>query len=1055
MSMMMHTATGSRRRTSVEPPVEPETPLDVTAWYVATNGSDGAAGTQGAPFLTVSKAVEMASADPSRKTIYVRGGTHRFTTHIDMAASSADLTIAGYPGETAVISGGERLTGFASEGSGLYSVSTTITSLDLAIGNKRQRVAQTGVLDPADPYHTGFLLADAVATPSTTQFRFRDTDVPAGLVQAGLMAQLPGMSPIDTNVINVTTLKPVSAIDYTSKTITLTAADTGAETVKTGSVYRLLNHASLIRNTREFGWRASDGKLVVKPESYNFQSLGVMVPRVQSLFQMDAGADNVTFSNLTFADVRWDGAAVYLSGAVGVRFGGCRFLNLGTGIHISSGNNTLIAGNTFEGTAGDALYIGTNVSGTTIYANTFRDVGEFGSGSALYCQDTSNTKVVYNDVYGAGQYAFSFKGAGTGHTAFTCSNNFITRTNRRAYDTGAIEFLNPDDVDLNATVSGNYISDAGGFGINASGTLLDPYRASCIYLDDLSSDVTVTKNFLRGATWGQVFIHGGDDNVIENNFHIIQPQDLYVSTLHDNGDLTGNVNPERNSFQKNIYYSTTARTGTLWNVDGLGADNVINNNIYFNLPLLSGYDADSQIADPLFADFGADSFVLQGTSPAFAKGIVDLEWSRMGTYGYTESAATTETLPRFWSSWADAPFLDLNYQTHVALYGVETFSRPSGATYFNNRGRLVEANGNQPRFNFNPATQEPLGLLLEDATTNLLANSSDLTSAAWVKNNTTASSGGGIGLDGANTLSVLTKTSEQGTVTQELETFPVNSFLTASVYLKKGTLDDWVYLNMGDRYAWFNLATGTTGTMIAGGTNIVSVATSMTSMGGGIYKCVFTVATTGITDSYLRIAGDVSDQGFWGTVGATVLLAGAQVEAKDHATSLVLTTTEPVTRAADTLYITSTEVPDLAFADAEGTVIADIALIQPVDSSAATIVSIDDGDASAATSDRVEISRTASGAFQTSIVTAGASQMSISGSSIPQNTDVRLTAAWKVNDAMASVNGAIIGTDTSVTVPTGLNRINLAARSAADSAVASGHYRRVRVYGKRITAFPT
>jgi hypothetical protein len=55
-----------------------------------------------------------------------------------------------------------------------------------------------------------------------------------------------------------------------------------------------------------------------------------------------------------------------------------------------------------------------------------------------------------------------------------------------------------------------------------------------------------------------------------------------------------------------------------------------------------------------------------------------------------------------------------------------SFSRASVANYFNNLGVLTQAAINQPRINFNPDTLELEGVLLETSSTNLLLNSSSL-----------------------------------------------------------------------------------------------------------------------------------------------------------------------------------------------------------------------------------------------------------------------------------------------------------------------------------------
>src|SRR6476469_4321133 len=79
-------------------------------YFVATTGSDGAAGTIGAPWQTISFAVARLRAGD---TLYVRGGTYtgpanRIDSQDYMVASGTDLqtgavTIAGYPGESATI----------------------------------------------------------------------------------------------------------------------------------------------------------------------------------------------------------------------------------------------------------------------------------------------------------------------------------------------------------------------------------------------------------------------------------------------------------------------------------------------------------------------------------------------------------------------------------------------------------------------------------------------------------------------------------------------------------------------------------------------------------------------------------------------------------------------------------------------------------------------------------------------------------------------------------------------------------------------------------------
>ena len=59
----------------------------------------------------------------------------------------------------------------------------------------------------------------------------------------------------------------------------------------------------------------------------------------------------------------------------------------------------------------------------------------------------------------------------------------------------------------------------------------------------------------------------------------------------------------------------------------------------------------------------------------------------------------------------------------AALDASITFSRATVASYTNAAGVLTQAASNEPRFDYDPVTLAPLGLIIEEARTNLLLNS--------------------------------------------------------------------------------------------------------------------------------------------------------------------------------------------------------------------------------------------------------------------------------------------------------------------------------------------
>ncbi len=72
----------------------------------------------------------------------------------------------------------------------------------------------------------------------------------------------------------------------------------------------------------------------------------------------------------------------------------------------------------------------------------------------------------------------------------------------------------------------------------------------------------------------------------------------------------------------------------------------------------------------------------------------------------------------------------LDFTTGLLPAGI-SFSRASQASYFSNTGTLVTAAIDQPRFDHHPVNGAPLGLVVEAASTNLLARSNAAIGTGW------------------------------------------------------------------------------------------------------------------------------------------------------------------------------------------------------------------------------------------------------------------------------------------------------------------------------------
>ena len=71
------------------------------------------------------------------------------------------------------------------------------------------------------------------------------------------------------------------------------------------------------------------------------------------------------------------------------------------------------------------------------------------------------------------------------------------------------------------------------------------------------------------------------------------------------------------------------------------------------------------------------------------------------------------------------PSLNLDFANARTLDPRITFTRNTGATYYDHKGRLSYAAAGEARFNHDPATLASKGLLIEEARTNLLTHSED------------------------------------------------------------------------------------------------------------------------------------------------------------------------------------------------------------------------------------------------------------------------------------------------------------------------------------------
>jgi hypothetical protein len=364
------------------------------------------------------------------------------------------------------------------------------------------------------------------------------------------------------------------------------------------------------------------------------------------------------------------------------------------------------------------------------------------------------------------------------------------------------------------------------------------------------------------------------------------------------------------------------------------------------------------------------------------------------------------------------PRMALDFTTGVLDPRVTVTRALNTATRVNSSGYVESINANLPRFDYDPITLAPKGLLIEEARTNLFLQSQTFEIASWVKILSTISSNAANGPDNALTADKLIPNSGAtfgGTYTFQQITKAASAITyTCSVFAKPDGFN-YILLRCQDSGGAVNRAnvtvdvtTGVIVTAAATAGGFSNASAKVTPFANGFFRVELTFTSS--ADTALRSIVFPTDSG--GTVGdgvKGVLLYGAQLEAGAFATSYIPTTTTSLTRNADVVSMTGTNFSDWYNAS-EGTFVARAASLT---TSAATRSLFD---VRSATTIRMSLANFGTAASFAVVDTT--TQASLEGTTaVTENTFFQIAGGYKANDFGCAANGGAAVTDTSGTVP--------------------------------------
>ena len=693
-----------------------------TTFYVAVDGNDANPGTLAKPFGTLGRAREalrqeklkQSSVQPLR--VVLRKGKYFLDKAFvlgeeDGGTRDSPVIYENYKNETVVISGGVPLTGWqkyrgdilkASLPPGDWHISC---SRQLTWNGKLQTRARYPNWDAqANPLIGAYInIEDAAVPGSDTAFRYADGGMPRRHQKPHLGEALVEVAGgWSSNVV------PIKSISYEDQIVTLQHRTWHSEADnfvryrhmpfrkrgKRDSPFVLFNLIEELDEPGEWCLDTEEGVVYFwPPEPMNSKS-EVVLTKLRTLIDIH-GSSNLVMRGLKFTETGsgenyhrfgldgygaqfpikgWDycGEAIYMRKASYCKIEDCEFYALGgNGIYLAGENlKNNISYNRFAyvGSNGVSL-LGTKQAhpfGNRVTNNRFDKTGWINHYTASIFAGLSNGNLIaHNEIFDTPHHAVNLATNGFGRNVL--EYNRIARTSLVLHDTGAVNmWMDPYAIDEEGNVQivnrtdrcghilrFNHISDSN------QGYYLDDWTSNCIVYGNIFDQV-----------WNGVTIHGGRNNLIENNIFY----DCGCLTYCANDLVARGKEAEfmhaycvGNRVNNNIYHSgkDSSKSNLYWfyTIDQPGYEEEfpaieekrfaqIERNTYFMetgtyqigeswsvKPWVIyqwddwqklGYDTTSVIADPMLVDPENDNFNLHPDSPALDQGFQPIDMSKIG-----------------------------------------------------------------------------------------------------------------------------------------------------------------------------------------------------------------------------------------------------------------------------------------------------------------------------------------------------------------------------------------------------------------------------------------
>jgi len=448
-----------------------------TEFYVSVNGSDSANGSKANPFKTIKRAQEEVRKVNKNMTgdiiVYLKEGVHVLDETLefgpqDSGSNGYFVRYKGYDGETAMVSGGRKITGWtkSSKYENLYEaeIGDSRGVGEMYVNDKYARRAESEkakrVLDVYKDMDATYPVDGLVVSSEDINSTFLN----AQDIQVEMSRAWRGMT---FNIRSIT-----DNGDGTSTLhIPFTSTESGTHGAQKGAGFWLINAMEELDIPGEFYHNTVEKKLYYYPrEGENMETAEVYIPELEVLMQIEGPANNdkvknIAFENLTFAHAAWyrdlewgfyqqQAGTIYNVEAYNEGGASNRFM-IPAAIKLYSTNTIMFTENIFKGFHGAGIGLHNGAENTHIVGNVFEDIGDSAVtvGEPDLAKDTQitdgvvvseNKPVTSNDVK---PFASNVSSNGSGESITSTSRNGWSSLGSGGKAWVQIDLLEPYNID--------------------------------------------------------------------------------------------------------------------------------------------------------------------------------------------------------------------------------------------------------------------------------------------------------------------------------------------------------------------------------------------------------------------------------------------------------------------------------------------------------------------------------------------------------------------------------------------------------------------------------